>query len=244
MRRAVRSGYVKNASGPITSAPARSWTKVAKDRIEVAFGAGVAGHGAAARGCGPPPAGLSIGPRQVGLVGLTSTAMMVAVGTNSCSSSSRFGPSSALIRGHAREVAARSVQAGDKSDRDRVAAGHEDDRNRRGRRLCRPGPQECWPRQSRSPDDEPDRPPAPAIDRIGPPPSGIRSRRCGPRHSRFRSGLGGTRGRRPANRSGDSLPRKPITGIAGCCAYAASGQAAATLPSVPMNCRRPMWIVM
>ena len=39
--------------------------------------------------------------------------------------------------GDAREVAARSVQAGDKSNLDRVGAGHEDDRNRRGRRLCR-----------------------------------------------------------------------------------------------------------
>ena len=45
---------------------------------------------------------------------------MVAAGTNSCSSSSRFGPTSYAQTGHAREVAARSVQAGDKSDLDRV----------------------------------------------------------------------------------------------------------------------------
>ena len=42
--------------------------------------------------------------------------MMVAVGTSSCSSSSRFGPSSTFNVAHAREVAARSVQAGDKSE--------------------------------------------------------------------------------------------------------------------------------
>ena len=42
--------------------------------------------------------------------------MMVAVGTSSCSSSSRFGPTSTFKRGHAREVAARPVQAGDKSE--------------------------------------------------------------------------------------------------------------------------------
>ena len=37
---------------------------------------------------------------------------------------------------HAREVAARSVQAGDKSKRERIEPDHEDDRNRRGCCLC------------------------------------------------------------------------------------------------------------
>jgi hypothetical protein len=37
--------------------------------------------------------------------------------------------------GHAREVAARSVQAGDKSHQDRIEPYLEDDRNRRGCRL-------------------------------------------------------------------------------------------------------------
>ena len=60
---------------------------------------------------------------------------MVAVGTTSCSSSSRFGPSSGF-NGHAGDVAARPVQAGDEADLDRVAANHEDDRNGCGRRLC------------------------------------------------------------------------------------------------------------
>jgi len=36
-----------------------------------------------------------------------------------------------------------------------------------------------------------------------------------------------------------ALPRSPITGSAGCCARAVSGQAAAAPPSV-MNCRRLM----
>ena len=35
-------------------------------------------------------------------------------------------------------------------------------------------------------------------------------------------------------------PRNPITGIAGCCARAASGHAAAAPPSSVMNSRRPM----
>ena len=41
--------------------------------------------------------------------------------------------------------------------------------------------------QSRPPDDGPDRPPAPANDRIDPQRSDIRSLHCGPRRSRFRS---------------------------------------------------------
>ena len=42
-------------------------------------------------------------------------------------------------------------------------------------------------RRSPPPGGGPNRPPAPAVDRIDPPPSGIRSRRSGPRHSRFPS---------------------------------------------------------
>jgi hypothetical protein len=38
-------------------------------------------------------------------------------------------------------------------------------------------------------------------------------------------------------KSADWTPRYPITGIAGCCALATSGHAAA-LPSPTMNCRR------
>jgi hypothetical protein len=44
-------------------------------------------------------------------------------------------------------------------------------------------------RRLRSHVGEPDRPPAQAIDRCAPPPSGIRSPRCRARHSLFRSGL-------------------------------------------------------
>ncbi len=48
-----------------------------------------------------------------------------------------LGPQLHVQRGHAGEVAAGSVQAGDKSSRDRIATGLEDDRNRRGRCLGR-----------------------------------------------------------------------------------------------------------
>jgi len=71
------------------------------------------------------------------------------------------------------------------------------------------------------------------------PPSGIRSPRSCPRHSRFRSGLGGTR-TRSACAPGNALCKNPITGIADCCARAASGHAAAVPPSGVMNSRRFM----
>ena len=69
-------------------------------------------------------------------------------------------------------------------------------------------------------------------------PSDIRSSRFGPRQSRPPSDPVGIRPER-AHRSGDSPCRNPITGIAGCCARAASGHAAAP-PSSVMNSRRLM----
>ena len=71
------------------------------------------------------------------LLGLTSTAIDAALGTSSCSSSSRFARPARGQEGDARDVAARPVEAGDKAELDRVAADREDDRDRRGRRLGR-----------------------------------------------------------------------------------------------------------
>ena len=50
------------------------------------------------------------------------------------------------------------------------------------------------------------------------------------------------RGRMRAEASGDPPLINPTTGIAGCCARAASGQATAAPPSAEMNCRLPMSI--
>ena len=147
-----------------------------------------AGHGVAARGCGPPPAGLAIGSRRLGLVGLTSTAMMVAVGTSSCSSSSRFGPSSTSKTVTPVRLPPGRFRLATSPSSTGSLPSQEDDRNRRGRRLCRERRRRRQSRQSRPPGGEPDRPPLPAVDRIGHPPSDIRSPRSGPRHSRFRSG--------------------------------------------------------
>ena len=139
---------------------------------------------------------------------------------------------------NAGDIAARPIEAGDEAALDRIVAAREDDRNRRGCRLGRQRRRRRrqW-RRSRPPGGEPDRPPAPATDRIDPPPSGIRSRRCGPRRSRLRSGLGGTRPRDAGSVEATPLLRNPITGIVGCCARAASGHAAAP-PSSVMNSRR------
>ncbi len=60
---------------------------------------------------------------------------MRAAGSNSCSNSSSFGATSAFEIGHARDVAARAVEAGDKAEPDRVGGQLKDDRNRRGRCL-------------------------------------------------------------------------------------------------------------
>src|SRR5215831_13040303 len=44
--------------------------------------------------------------------------------------------------------------------------------------------------------------------------------------------------------AGERLLSSPITGIAGCCARAASGHATAAPPTVAKNFRRPMWLAM
>ena len=198
-----------------------------------------AGYGAAARGCGPLPAGLSIWSRQEGLAGLTSKATMVAVGTNLVQQLQPLRPYLHVQRDHAREVAARSAEAGDKTSLDRVAAAVEDDRNRRGRRFCC---QRCrsatrrtitatWRRTSSA---------ASAGNRsyLALRPAIFDRHVLALDIAGFAQALAEraqtVRGTRPA----DSPLRNPITGIAGCCARAASGHAAAAPPRSVMNSRR------
>ena len=69
------------------------------------------GHGTAALECGPPTASPLMISERAGSDGLMSMAMMVARGTNSCSSSSRFGPNPRPIS-HPRDVAAGLFQDG------------------------------------------------------------------------------------------------------------------------------------
>ena len=68
-------------------------------------------------------------------------------------------------------------------------------------------------------------------------PSDIRSPRSDPLHSPFPGSLGGTQHKIPSGPAIAAL-RNPTTGIAGCCARAASGHAAAAPPSSVMNSRR------
>ncbi len=128
---------MKNGSLPITSAPARSWRKVAKavskSRSVLACRTWTCSPRVAAASCRTLDWASA---RASGLVDEHCNDT-VAVGTNSCISSSRFGSSSTSQPGHAREVAARPVEAGDKPSLDRVVADPEDDRNRRGCRFCR-----------------------------------------------------------------------------------------------------------
>ena len=101
----------------------------------------------------------------------------------------------------------------------------------------------CPAWRSRPPGGEPDRPPAPAGDRCHSAPSGIRSRRCGPRYSRLRSGP--CERPLPAPRSSPQpQPRdKPTNRIARarCCARAASGRAdhVVALPRMPKTSSSP-----
>ena len=125
----------------------------------------------------------------------------------------------------ARQIAARPGEAGDKSELDRVLADAEDDRDRRGGRLGRKR------RGEASADDHRD----PAADQIG------RQRRqpneliLGPavddrdvlaldKPASLRPWRNRANG--PQYASGDLASRNPTTGIAGCCARAASGHAA------------------
>ena len=135
-------------------------------------------------------------------------------------------------------VAAGPGEAGDQTQLRPGRRRREDDRNRRGRRFggkrtgVRPGV------------DDHGHLSANQIGRqlrqsiVLPQPSDIRSPRSGPRRSRFLQALTERRGRSRTDSSSDRPLKNPITGIAGCCARAASGQAAAAPPSSVMNSRR------
>ena len=136
------------------------------------------------------------------------------------------------------DVATRPVEAGDQT----ALTGSSPSRRRSGSSRWRLG---CERRAVAatatitSPGGGPDRPPAPAVDRNG---------RRAQRYSIatfWPSTIAALLQALPEcfdagarSRSGDRLLRKPITGIAGCCARAASGHAAAAPPSSVMNSRR------
>ena len=72
-------------------------------------------------------------------------------------------PASRIKKAHARQIAARTVEAGDESELDRVTTVGKDDRRRRSRRLGRERRDRAAGRKdSRPPVDEPNRPLVPA----------------------------------------------------------------------------------
>ena len=112
--------------------------------------------------------------------------MTVAWGTSSWSSSSRFATSSRSTS-DAGHVAARPARLATRPSPTGSPPGSEDHWNRRGRRLGRKRRRRAAVRRNHGhPAGGQNRPPCAAADRICPPPSGTRSRRSCPRHSRSR----------------------------------------------------------
>ena len=140
--------------------------------------------------------------------------------------------------GHARDVAARPVKAGDEAELDRVAAHFEDDRNGRGRRLCRKRRRSAGRgnhghltmnqigRHCRQPIVLVFRPAVFDRDVLALDVTG------------FAQPFDGMRRQLSRIPRRDAASRNPITGIAGCCARAASGHAAAAPPISVMKSRR------
>ena len=132
----------------------------------------------------------------------------------------------------------RPVEAGDEAIPDRVAPGRKDDRHRRGCGLGRERRRGIADDQGYLPAKKV-RHQKPATCQFDPRPSGTRSRRSGPRRSLLPSGSGGIHADECGHRVRRLVSRNPITGIAGCCARAASGHAASCAPASPaMNSRR------
>ena len=227
---------MKNGSDARRAPQPASCTTACEGRIDLTFAAGVQGHSALLHASARQPARLVI-ELVPAKVGLTSRASTVALGTSSRSNSSRF-PSNAVLNwltpvtlppGRLRLATRPSLTGSCHRTKTIgivvVAALAASAAGVRSRRSPRP-------------DGEPGRPPAPAAGHIGPRPSGIRSPRSGPRHNPISFRPWRNPRRDSAMPSGDWLLRNPITGIAGCCARAASGHAAAAPPSSVMNSRR------
>ena len=177
-------------------------------------------------------------PRR-GLSGLTSTANRSTAGHQLVQQLQPLGQPVRQPSADAGDVAARPVKAGDEPS----LTGSLPSRRRSG--LSRSPALAAQRDGAAGRDDHGDLPPN-QIGRqrrqpiaVDPPPSGIRSRRSGPRHSRASlKPLAEARDAIAHASIGRAPSRNPITGIAGCCARAASGHATAAPPSSVMNSRR------
>ena len=218
----------------------RCRTKRREGRVDIAFGAGAQDIELQPERVRAACTSLASAPAAFGLFGLTEHADRRDFGHELVQ---QFQPLRPQVHGQEScpgDVAARPVEAGDQPglDRDR----------RRSRRRSESSRSRPWPRVPRESGSRTARPlagrtrsAASAGSRSYRPssPSDIRSRRSGPRQNRFRSGPAGIGSRELRIDVGwTQLLRNPITGIAGCCARAASGHAAAAPPSSVMNSRR------
>jgi hypothetical protein len=138
---------------------------------------------------------------------------------------------------HAGDVVTWSVETGDEAGLDRIAAERERDRDGRG---CGLGGHDRGPTADRGNDRDSDgdqigrQRRQPAVLTLSPAEGDVCVLAFGV------SGLLQTLRNAAsdvADSPGDLLLRNPITGIAACCARAASGHAAAALPSSVMNAR-------
>ena len=105
------------------------------------------------------------------------------------------------VKGHAGDVAARPVEAGDQAMLDRVVADVRTRSESSRSPPSPPVPQRCRPRRSPPPGGATRSAASAGSRSYCLPPSGIRSRRCGLRRSRFRSGPGGSRVRHGMRRA-------------------------------------------
>ena len=208
----------------MTSTPARSWlslAKAARSRVRCSHaGPKICGPRARAAACMSLDLNFGLDDGRVD----QDSAICVAAGISSCSSSSRFGPSSTSRR-HAGEVAARPARLATRP----ASTGSAPVRRRSESswsRPWRPVRRRCRRSSNHGrPDGEPDRPPSAG------------SRSFWPSAQRYSiatllaldvAGFAQALVKRahsdPRTDQATPVPRKPITGIAGCCARAASGQ--------------------
>jgi hypothetical protein len=125
------------ASGAITSASARNWAKVANYRIEVALGAGIQDMELQPEGAGSRLQVFRYVLCNKGAGRVDEERNDLRRGYQLAQQLQPLRPQLRVQSGHARDISARSGEAGDKSSRDRVSSHLEYDGNRRGRCLCR-----------------------------------------------------------------------------------------------------------
>ena len=111
--------------------------QLCEDRIEVTFGAGIQDMELQPEGAGRRLHLLTVVSAIAGLAGLTSSAMTLAVGSSSCSNSSRFGATSTFAWVTPVTLPPGRLRLATRPSSNRVGAQFKDDRNGRGRRLCR-----------------------------------------------------------------------------------------------------------